>query len=128
MSSCRRLATTAKVEQNHADDQAGEVLTARRDKGEGQGDDDRAGRRDLVASIHTVDRNGDFDRWGYRPLKTAARRSMNDWMPSFMSSLFITRSRIFGMIPIAGFSPASINLRAACFVICMPSGAFLAMS
>ena len=128
MSGCRRLGTIAKVEQNHADDQAREVLTARRDKSEGQGDDDRAGRRDLVASIHTVDRNGDFDRWGYRPLKTAARRSMNDWMPSFMSSLFITRSRIFGMNSIPDFSPASVNLRAACFVICMPSGAFLAMS
>ena len=34
---------------------------------------------------------------GYFPRKTAARRSMNDWMPSLKSSLAKTRSLILGM-------------------------------
>ena len=33
-----------------------------------------------------------------------------DWMPSFLSSLFITRSRIFRITSTAAFSPASVNV------------------
>jgi hypothetical protein len=59
----------------------------------------------------------------HRPTKTAARRSTNDLIPSFASSLFITRSRIFGTTAIAACSPASMNLRPASLVTWIPSGA-----
>jgi len=76
----------------------------------------------VLLIIHFLDRALPFTAEGFlmsfthRPVKTAVRRSTKDLIPSFASSLFITRSRIFGTTAIAACSPASMNLRPASLV------------
>src|SRR5262249_31215221 len=68
------------------------------------------------AVIELVSKPEPFLLTTHRPVKTAVRRSTKDLIPSFASSLFITRSRIFGTTAIAACSPASMNLRPASLV------------
>ena len=67
--------TIAKIEENHARDQAGEAYTARRDKSEGHHDGDCAGRS-LVAGTDSIGSRSDL--WGRHEAENTDKPESSD--------------------------------------------------